>query len=560
MPKTINTSIEEVLLGALKIHPRNANQGDFGAIQQSVEANGFYGTVVANKRTGHILAGNHRFAVAKSMGFERVPVAWVDVDDEEELRILIADNRTTRLGIDNEAQLAELLSELAATPAGLLGTGFDGDDLDDLIGKLGGADALIGEGNGEQEAGEAEDAIDDVPELPHDPITKPGDVWLLGKHRLICGDSSKRINLDRALAGEAPAAVVTDPPYGLAFMGKRWDYDVPSVDLWSGCLDVLRPGGHLLAFAGTRTQHRMAVRIEDAGFEIRDMIAWVYGSGFPKSMDVSKAIDKADGHWRGKAGAIVTNNSSMEGGNYKRTPKGQPVTEGPQTWSGWGTALKPALEPITVARKPFDGTVADNVLEHGTGAINIDACRIGTEGGTSGSNYQKTGLFGIGGRADIVQIDAGRWPANLIHDGSDEVVELFPESSSGKERSEGIGNGSSIFAGSKRTGFSIGDSGSAARFFYCAKAARSDRGEDNNHPTVKPVALMEYLIKLVTPNGDLILEPFGGSGTTLIAAERIGARCAAIEMNPQYCDVIVKRWETLTGQKAVLEANDGETD
>jgi len=145
-------------------------------------------------------------------------------------------------------------------------------------------------------------------------------------------------------------SIVTDPPYGLSFMGKRWDYDVPSVDVWAECLRVLKPGGHLLAFAGTRTQHRMAVRIEDAGFEIRDMIAWVYGSGFPKSLDVSKAIDKNNGHWRGKHGGVVSGNDAMSGGNYERTPKGEPITPEAKQWQGWGTALKPALEPISVAR------------------------------------------------------------------------------------------------------------------------------------------------------------------------------------------------------------------
>jgi hypothetical protein len=193
-----------------------------------------------------------------------------------------------------------------------------------------------------------------------------------------------------SLADECLSSVVTDPPYGLAFMGKRWDYDVPAVEVWQECLRVLKPGGHLLAFAGTRTQHRMAVRIEDAGFEIRDMIAWVYGSGFPKSLDVSKAIDKAAGAEREKewkrytpktmAGAYDQrpwlDEARANGGRMVAT--GDPATDAARQWSGWGTALKPALEPITVARKPLIGTVAENVLAHGTGAINVDGCRVGT--------------------------------------------------------------------------------------------------------------------------------------------------------------------------------------
>jgi hypothetical protein len=248
-------------------------------------------------------------------------------------------------------------------------------------------------------------------------------------------------------------SVVTDPPYGLSFMGKKWDYDVPSEEIWAECLRVLKPGGHLLAFAGTRTQHRMAVRIEDAGFEIRDMIAWVYGSGFPKSLDVSKAIDKAAGHWRGKAGEVVSDNGAMSGGNYERTPKGDPVTAAAAAWQGWGTALKPALEPITVARKPLVGTVAENVLAHGTGAINVDGCRVGDTVETwpksrsygGGTEYALTHTSGgVINSRPTGAAPAGRWPANLIHDGSEEPAALL---------------------------------GDAARFFYCAKASKRDRDE-----------------------------------------------------------------------------------
>ena len=348
-------------------------------------------------------------------------------------------------------------------------------------------------------------------------------------------------------------AIVTDPPYGLSFMGKRWDYDVPSVEVWYECLRVLKPGGHLLAFAGTRTQHRMAVRIEDAGFEIRDMIAWVYGSGFPKSLDVSKAIDKHGGasvawfgpwfrKWRtehgitqkqvaalfpSKTGGLTGCVANWELGFNLPTPDqfnlirdtfglpfdsieaaerevvaqqrgtvlavapGQdndrssttlditaPATPAAQQWAGWGTALKPALEPITVARKPLTGTVAANVLEHGTGALNVDGCRVGDA--------------------------SGRWPANLIHDGSEEPAALL---------------------------------GDAARFFYCAKASRSDRGEGNNHPTVKPTDLMRYLCRLVTPPGGTVLDPFTGSGSTGKAAALEGFHFLGIEREAEYLDI-----------------------
>lgn len=323
----------------------------------------------------------------------------------------------------------------------------------------------------------------------------------------------------RKMADNSVDSIVTDSPYGLKFMAKKWDHDVPSVEVWAECLRVLKPGGHLLAFAGTRTQHRMACRIEDAGFEIRDMIAWVYGSGFPKSQNVAKAISKAEG-----ADA--------------------------DQWDGWGTALKPALEPITMARKPLTGTVAANVIAHGAGAINIDACRVPfasveDEAESKGKNQHAT--FGNGARKNNILGDMGqnergnynppgRWPANLIHDGSDEVLAQFPESSATNK-------------------------GGAARFFYCAKASSNERHEGldnpgpqfqhgatlrkiestetrgNNHPTVKPVELMAYLCRLVTPPGGLILDPFAGSGSTGKAAAREGFGFIGIEIDAGYCEI-----------------------
>jgi len=371
------------------------------------------------------------------------------------------------------------------------------------------------------------------------------------------------------LPPESVDSIVTDPPYGLAFMGKKWDYDVPAVAIWEQCLRVLKPGGHLLAFAGTRTQHRMAVRIEDAGFEIRDMIAWVYGSGFSKSMDVSKAIDKGEGEnkarqlrfteWMRSTGItaqqiaeatgtsmashyltagsqpaiatadlfdkmrpylpevpeeierLVAERTGIEWTAYKnREVVGQkaagmgsgqtfgmlqregrnfdapktvditaPATEAAKQWAGWGTSVRPALEPITWARKPLIGTVAANVLQHGTGAVNVDGCKV----------------------------DGERLPANFIHDGSDEAVSLL---------------------------------GEADRYFYCAKADASER-RDSKHPTVKPVALMRYLVRLVTPIGATVLDPFCGSGTTLEAAMLESCKAIGIELNPEYCADAVER-------------------
>ncbi len=323
----------------------------------------------------------------------------------------------------------------------------------------------------------------------------------------------------RTFAPSSIDAIVTDPPYGLSFMGKKWDYDVPSVEIWAECLRVLKPGGHLLAFAGTRTQHRMAVRIEDAGFEIRDMIAWVYGSGFPKSLDVSKAIDRA-------AGKLAPEGQGFTVAGYSHNPdkllhtapsRGYvpplPATPEAEQWKGWGTALKPALEPITVARKPLVGTVASNVLAHGTGAINIDGCRVDASGGrplieSKAEASQNAFGDGLNGSRCAGVTTEGRWPANLIHDGSDEPATLL---------------------------------GDAARFFYCAKASKSDRGAENTHPTVKPTDLMRYLCRLVTPPGGVVLDPFMGSGSTGKAAMLEGFQFIGIERDPAYFEVARER-------------------
>lgn len=360
-------------------------------------------------------------------------------------------------------------------------------------------------------------------------------------------------------------AVVTDPPYGLSFMGKKWDYEVPSVAIWRECLRVLKPGGHLLSFAGTRTQHRMAVNIEDGGFEVRDMIAWVYGQGFPKSLDVSKAIDKAAGATREVVGPARLPNGREhhfnigfgEGEGFASAPAGRwntaPATAAAADWQGWGTALKPAMEPITVARKPLAGTVVANVLAHGTGVINIDGCRVPTVESTVRENRAEMGRHGgnLAG-AYTTGSQKGRFPANLIHDGSDEVVALFPQSNGqqgavrGTEPSRtGDENTNCYGEYGPRTPFAPrNDGGSAARFFYWAKASKSDRnsgGVDNRHPTVKPTDLMRYLCRLVTPPGGVVLDPFSGSGSTGVGAVLEGFRYVGIEQDPEYVALSTRR-------------------
>ena len=337
----------------------------------------------------------------------------------------------------------------------------------------------------------------------------------------------------KTLDDESIDSIVTDPPYGLAFMGKRWDYDVPSVEVWQECLRVLKPGGYLLAFAGTRTQHRMCVRIEDAGFEIRDMIAWVYGSGFPKSHNVSCAIDKANGH--PNRGRAIPTASTFQASDIEQKHKltSNPVeayeakTDAARQWHGWGTALKPALEPITVARKPLVGTVADNVMRYGTGALNVDGCRVETQE-LAGKIYNNSGddltWGGTYGKGVAYGNTIGRWPANLIHDGSDEVVGLFP-----------------------------GDEG---RFFYCPKASKRDRDEGNNHPTVKPTDLMRYLCRLVTQPGGIVLDPFMGSGSTGKAAALEGFRFVGIEREAAYLEIAKARIEAVLPETETKATDD----
>lgn len=318
--------------------------------------------------------------------------------------------------------------------------------------------------------------------------------------RVIHGDC---LEVLKQLKENSVDAIVTDPPYGLSFMGKKWDYSVPKVGLWREVLRVLKPGGHLLSFGGTRTYHRMVVAIEDAGFEIRDQVMWLYGSGFPKSHNIGE---------------------------------------------GRGTALKPANEPIVLARKPLEKglTVAENVLKWGTGAINVGASRIGTEQIESG----RSGSPGFctpapGGDKKFVQ---GRWPANLLLDES--AAEMLDAQVKGKLHAAGnkkparMNDGSGMFgsgkAFAKEVNFKDFDGG-ASRFFYVAKASKRERGEGNSHPTVKPIKLMEYLCKLITPSGGIILDPFMGSGSTGVAAKRLGFQFIGIEMEEQYVQIAEKR-------------------
>ncbi|QDM57447.1 DNA methylase [Mycobacterium phage Mahavrat] len=366
-------------------------------------------------------------------------------------------------------------------------------------------------------------------------------------------------------------SVCTDPPYGLDFMGKHWDTGAVAFDVavWGHALRVLKPGGHLLAFGGSRTWHRLAAAIEDAGFEIRDSIAWLYGSGMPKSLDVSKAIDRAAGAEREvvgpnpRAGQQTPKRDTTTLGAFAGSPSTltAPATDAAKQWQGWGTALKPSHEPVVVARKPLAGTVAANVLEHGTGALNIDACRIGTQGGGSicpgGDACSCTNKI-FGGTKHPARRDGeyGRWPTNVVLDDA-QAAEL--DAQTGVQKSgtavQRNGGGQKIFGGiaggersaGARPDAGYGDSGGASRFFpvfrYEAKAPGTERPSANGvaHPTVKPLDLMRWLVRLVTPPNGVVLDPFAGSGTTAEACIHEHKRCITIEREADYLPLIVNR-------------------
>ena len=371
---------------------------------------------------------------------------------------------------------------------------------------------------------------------------------------LLHGDCLEQM---KTLPDNSVDAIVTDPPYGISFMAKKWDYDVPKVDVWQEAMRVLKPGGHALIACGTRTQHRMVVNIEDAGFEIRDVVSWIYGSGFPKSLSVSKAIDKAAGAEREVVGTKDNKGRVKAEGWGMSDDKADnitaPATEAAKQWDGWGTALKPACEFFTLARKPLsEKTVAANVLKWGTGGINIDGCRVGTDKIEQRRVSRVDGGSGIGAAAvgqkqaqnGITTTTLGRFPANLIHDGSQEVMDLFPKHGrSTKPSCSGANkNGKSIFGNNNnQQNAQYSDQGSAARFFYCPKASKKDREEGNTHPTVKPTALMAYLCRLITPAGGTVLDPYMGSGSTGKAALREGFDFIGCELDEDYYKIAQAR-------------------
>jgi DNA modification methylase len=490
--------------------------------------------IVVNDRTGIIVAGNGTVTRAIDDGATHIVAVFGDWTDEEAAELALLDNRSAQLADWDESQLAETIGEfpdLDWSAGGWEPADFEDFEVDWPLAETTTVEEHVREIGGEDS--EDDGAEDEIHEPPAEPITKPGDVIQIGPHVLHCADC---MDVLRSLPDNSVDAIVTDPPYGLSpdgrartwddiealraegkgpkggFMGRAWDAGVPGITWARECLRVLKPGGHLVAASATRTVHRLTCAIEDAGFEIRDAIHWLHYQGFPKSHDVSKAIDHLHGAERkvvghGKAGATTMGAGGHGGlaGGFGYTSDfciTVPATEDAKRLAGWGTALKPAIEPFVLSRKPLsEKSVAENVLKWGTGALNIDACRI-APGDPSWPGPDDG--------------DDDRWPANVYH---------CPKPAT-SERNDVIGLAAP--AGDVRS-----DGG--------AQHTIGVKMQPNYHPTVKPVRLMRWLLRLVTPPDGTVLEPFGGSGTTLVAAAGLDCKVIVAEREPGYCDIIRAR-------------------
>jgi site-specific DNA-methyltransferase (adenine-specific) len=411
--------------------------------------------------------------------------------------------------------------------------------------------------------------------------------------KLMQGDNMKSLDL---LPDNSIDSVVTDGPYGLKFMNKKWDYDVPSIEFWKKVYQKLKPGGHVLSFGGTRTYHRMVVNMEDAGFEIRDQIMWIYASGFPKSLNIGKAFDKKNGNERQVVGdRPLIGTAIHEGGTRPEGKETLDITKGSSQYEGWGTALKPANEPICLARKPLsEKTIVDNVIKWGTGGINVDGCRIGTDDNLNRNDGSvDSNIYGGGNGFGGIHYEneGGRFPANILFD--EEAAQMLDEQSGISKSSKAAPirkehKGISYRTDRKNNGEEEGynDKGGASRFFYVAKVSKKERNlgldgfEDkkeksnisglddkprldgtiretpskkNNHPTLKPINLMNYLCRLITPPGGIVLDPFMGSGSTGISACLEGFRFVGMELDEDYFKIAEARVNNFEEYRKLLK-------
>ena len=512
-------------------------------VADSIQRFGFASPIIA-RTNGEIIAGHTRFEAAKLLKLDRVPVRYMDLDPADAKLLALADNKLAEIAEWNKPLLMDIFETEQFSLDDLNIAGFDLETMDELLGEPPdldiGSDADPGFINERTEYDEIPDKIE--------PTTKTGEKIEVGPHRVICGEC---VEVMKTFDDNSIDAIVCDPPYGIDFMAKKWDSSIPKDEWAIECLRILKPGGHLIAFAATRTFHRLGMVVEQAGFEIRDTINWLYFSGFPKSTNVPLLIDKSAGHEnRGKA--IPTASSYQASDNEKENkltsnPVGpyKPKTKDAKRFDGYGTALKPAFEPAILARKPLSQkNIAENVLKWGTGGLNIDGSRFGYgdpcwvgpqekhkgyPNGTGGNTWS------IGKPPDGTRVnpyflnDIGRWPANIYQ---------CPKASR-SEREEGCDELPT------KTGFETVNrkEGSAGVNNPRAGAGRTAAEVKNIHPTVKPIKLMRWLCRLVMPPTEnaVLLDTFAGSGSTLVAAELEGFASIGIEMNPEYCDIIVSR-------------------
>ena len=552
-------------------HNPRINTEAVSKVARSIERFGFASPVIAREEDSMVIAGHTRIAAARSLGLSTIPVRYMKLSRTEAELLAIADNKLGEISDWNEDMLKDILAALPEND--LDDIGFSQDELDSLLENI--DTELPSESDNAVYDTDYEDA--DNLDLERVKIAEEGGIYAVGDQYVLCGDC---VEILRSFPDNSIDSIACDPPYGIGFMGKDWDHSVPTEEWARECFRVLKHGGHIVAFGATRAIHRMVCALEDEGFEIRDMINWLYFSGFPKSMDISKQIDKMKGVEREVVGFNDSINvydgrhafgSSMIGENYHKSPITKPATEEAQYWEGWGTALKPAQEPAILCRKPIEKglNVSENVLKWGTGAINIDACRFGFGDPCWVGSQDKVPsvpqplfkekparTYGHGsgfGRIDEYSNphDLGRWPANIYQCAKP----------SRSERETGLDD-----LQSKKGHEAVHrKEGTAGLENPRAGAGRTANEVKNFHPTVKPTKLMAWLCRLLTPKGGIVLDTFLGSGTTGVSASMEGFKFIGTEMNPEYCDIALQRIKHATGhdiikvESVIFEVNNVES-
>jgi len=521
-------------------HNPRINTEAVSKVARSIERFGFASPVIAREEDSMVIAGHTRIAAARSLGLQTVPVRYMKLSRTEAELLAIADNKLGEISDWNEDMLKDILSALPEND--LDDIGFSQDELDSLLENI---DTELPPESDNAVYDDYEDA--DNLDLERVKIAEEGGIYAVGDQYVLCGDC---VEILRSFPDNSIDSIVCDPPYGIGFMGKAWDHSVPTEEWARECFRVLKPGGHIVAFGATRAIHRMVCALEDEGFEIRDMINWLYFSGFPKSMDISKQIDKMKGVEREVIGIDTRYNEPsgiVSAGRSERVlidrKITKPATEEAQYWEGWGTALKPACEPAILCRKPIEKglNVSENVLKWGAGAINIDACRFGygdpcwigsQEKPEPQSTANRSSMFGLGQKEVITGgHDLGRWPANIYQCAKP----------SRSERETGLDDLESKDVAGKN----------GNKYMGVDSAGTRSADIKNFHPTVKPTKLMAWLCRLLTPKGGIVLDTFLGSGTTGVSASMEGFKFIGTEMNPEYCDIALQRIKHATGHDII---------